>query len=99
KGASERDLVISGLEDIVVSTYHSMNETRHQKQLTRLRPAAFILALERISISYLDLGIFPCYANELCRYIIKQGLLREESLLPPSFLTTSLTADVIGYYL
>src|SRR5690606_39785875 len=32
KGASERDLVISGLEDIMVSTYHSMNETRHQKQ-------------------------------------------------------------------
>ena len=59
KGASERDLVISGLEDTMVSTYHSMNETRHQKQLKSLRTAAFILAMERISISYLDLGIFP----------------------------------------
>ena len=59
KGASERDLVISGLEDIMVSTYHRMNETRHQKKLKSLRTAAFILAMERISISYLDLGIFP----------------------------------------
>src|SRR5690606_14316462 len=39
KGASERDLVISGLEDIMVTTYHSMNETRHQKQLKSLRTA------------------------------------------------------------
>src|SRR5690606_29274028 len=59
KGASERDLVVSGLEDTMVSTYHSMNETRHQKQLKSLRTAAFILAMERISVSYLDLGIFP----------------------------------------
>ena len=59
KGASERDLVISGLEDIMVSTYHSMNDTRHHKQLKSLRTAAFILAMERIALSYLDLGIFP----------------------------------------
>lgn len=59
KGASERDLVISGLEDIMVSTYHRMNETRRQKKLKSLRTAAFILAMERISISYMDLGIFP----------------------------------------
>lgn len=59
KGASERDLVISGLEDIMVTTYHSMNETRHNKQLKSLRTAAFILAIDRIAISYVDLGIFP----------------------------------------
>lgn len=59
KGASERDLVISGLEDIMVNTYHSMNETRHQKKLSNLRTSAFILAMERIATSYLDLGIFP----------------------------------------
>lgn len=59
KGASERDLVNSGLEDIMVTTYHSMNETRRIKQLKSLRTAAFILAMDRIAISYLDLGIFP----------------------------------------
>lgn len=59
QGASERDLVISGLEDSMVSSYHSMNEIRQQKQLKNLRTAAFILAMERIAVSYLDLGIFP----------------------------------------
>lgn len=59
KGASERDIVISGLEDTMVSTYHSMTETRDQKQLKSLRTAAFIMAMDRIAISYLDLGIFP----------------------------------------
>ena len=59
KGASERDLVISGLEEIMVTTYHSMNQTRKRKQLKSLRTAAFILAMDRIAISYLDLGIFP----------------------------------------
>jgi glutamate dehydrogenase (NAD(P)+) len=59
KGASERDLVLSGLEDIMVTTYQSMNETRRKKQLKSLRTAAFILAMDRIAISYVELGIFP----------------------------------------
>jgi glutamate dehydrogenase (NAD(P)+) len=59
KGASERDLAISGLEEIMVTTYHTMNHTRKTKQLKSLRTAAFILAMERIAVSYLDLGIFP----------------------------------------
>ncbi len=59
KGASERDLVNSGLEETMVNAYHSMNEMRHEKKLQSLRTAAFILALQRISISYQDLGIFP----------------------------------------
>lgn len=59
RGAKERDLVMSGLEDIMVSTYHLMNDTRRKKQLKSLRSAAFILAMERIAISYRDLGIFP----------------------------------------
>ena len=58
-GASERDLVMSGLEEVMVTTYHSMNDARHRNNLSSLRTAAFILALDRIAISYLDLGIFP----------------------------------------
>ncbi|ERM83920.1 glutamate dehydrogenase [Rhodonellum psychrophilum GCM71 = DSM 17998] len=58
-GASERDLVISGLEDTMVAAYHSMNKTRKDKNIKSLRTAGFILALERIAISYTDLGIFP----------------------------------------
>ncbi|MCH7396674.1 Glu/Leu/Phe/Val dehydrogenase [Belliella sp. DSM 107340] len=59
KGASERDLVLSGLEETMVEAYHAMNSTRKSKKINSLRTAAFILAIERIAISYTDLGIFP----------------------------------------
>lgn len=59
KGASERDLVLSGLEETMVTAYHDMNQKRKEKGIKSLRTAGFILALERISISYMDLGIFP----------------------------------------
>ncbi len=59
KGASERDLVISGLEDTMISAFCEMNKVRKEKNIKSLRTAAFIVALERISISYLHLGIFP----------------------------------------
>ncbi len=59
KGASERDLVLSGLEETMVNAYHDMNKKRKEKNLKSLRTAGFILALERIAISYLDHGIFP----------------------------------------
>ncbi|PSL07994.1 Glu/Leu/Phe/Val family dehydrogenase [Cecembia rubra] len=59
KGASERDLVLSGLEETMVTSYQALNQKRKEKNLQSLRTAAFILALERIVISYTDLGIFP----------------------------------------
>ncbi|WP_162418701.1 Glu/Leu/Phe/Val family dehydrogenase [Cyclobacterium roseum] len=59
RGASERDLVNSGLEETMVTAYHHMNGVRKEKQIKDLRTAGFIVALERIAISYMDLGIFP----------------------------------------
>lgn len=59
KGASERDLVLSGLEETMVTAYHDMNEVRKNKGIKSLRTAGFILALDRIAVSYMDLGIFP----------------------------------------
>jgi len=59
KGASERDLVISGLEETMVTAYHDLNEMRKNKKIKSLRTAAFILAIDRIAISYTDMGIFP----------------------------------------
>lgn len=59
RGASERDLVNSGLEETMVTAYHEMNRVRKEKNIKDLRTAGFILALERIAISYMDLGIFP----------------------------------------
>jgi glutamate dehydrogenase (NAD(P)+) len=59
RGASERDLVLSGLEETMVTAYHDMNRVRKEKNIQSLRTAGFILALERIAISYMDLGVFP----------------------------------------
>jgi glutamate dehydrogenase (NAD(P)+) len=59
KGASERDLVISGLEETMVTAYHDMNQKRKDKKIKSLRTAAFILAIDRIAVSYTDMGIFP----------------------------------------
>lgn len=59
RGASERDLVNSGLEETMVTAYHHMNGVRKEKKIQSLRVAGFIVALERIAISYTDLGIFP----------------------------------------
>ncbi|WP_194976449.1 Glu/Leu/Phe/Val family dehydrogenase [Aquiflexum lacus] len=59
KGASERDLVLSGLEETMVTAYQDMNRIRKEKGIESLRTAGFILALERIAVSYMDLGIFP----------------------------------------
>ncbi|MDX5479185.1 MAG: glutamate dehydrogenase, partial [Cyclobacteriaceae bacterium] len=59
RGASERDLVLSGLEETMVTSYQALNQKRKEKNIQSLRTAAFILALERIVISYTDLGIFP----------------------------------------
>jgi glutamate dehydrogenase (NAD(P)+) len=43
----------------MVNAYHAMNKVRQEKNIKSLRTAGFILALERISVSYMDLGIFP----------------------------------------
>ncbi|WP_163378985.1 Glu/Leu/Phe/Val family dehydrogenase [Cyclobacterium sp. SYSU L10401] len=59
RGASERDLVNSGLEETMVTAYHHMNGVKKEKDIKDLRTAGFIVALERIAISYMDLGIFP----------------------------------------
>lgn len=59
RGADERDLVMSGLEETMVSSYQHVRTTLKQKKLKSMRTAAMIVAINRIAISYLDLGIFP----------------------------------------
>jgi glutamate dehydrogenase (NAD(P)+) len=59
QGADERDLVQSGLEESMVDAYHKMNDTRKKKNIDNMRSAAFVLALDKISVSYMELGIFP----------------------------------------
>jgi glutamate dehydrogenase (NAD(P)+) len=60
RGADEEDLVNSGLEETMVSAYRQIREV--QKRLdgrADLRTAAFVSAIDKIALSYEDLGIFP----------------------------------------
>ena len=58
-GAGERDLVKSGLEEGMITAYHSVRETLNQKNLPNLRTAAFVVSLDRIAANYIELGMFP----------------------------------------
>jgi len=60
KGASERELVDSGLEETMISSYHQIWEIQKQNpKINSLRTAAFISSINKIAISYKNLGIFP----------------------------------------
>ena len=57
-GASEEDLVNSGLEDAMVGAYR---EIRHSamRHKTDLRTGAYVSAIDKIAKGYKQLGIFP----------------------------------------
>lgn len=59
-GADETDLVTSGLEDTMITAWHQVREVwlRHDRQVD-IRTAAFISAIDKVAVSYQDLGIFP----------------------------------------
>ena len=57
-GASEEDLVNSGLEDTMVLAYQEVRELA-RKHDTDMRTAAFISAIDKVATSYLQMGIFP----------------------------------------
>lgn len=60
KGADEIDLVRSGLEETMITSYHQIREIMNRKRKVEdLRTAAFINAVNKISSDYLALGIFP----------------------------------------
>jgi len=59
-GADETDLVNSGLEDTMISAWHQVRDvwTRHDRKVD-IRTAAFISAIDKVAMSYGELGIFP----------------------------------------
>ncbi len=60
KGASEEELVNSGLEDTMIRAYHEIREIKQtNNKVDTLRTAAFIGAIDKIAISYQNLGIWP----------------------------------------
>jgi glutamate dehydrogenase (NAD(P)+) len=61
EGADEEDLVNSGLEEATVSSYQQIREIqlRHAADRVSLRTAAFISAIDKVSRTYEEMGIFP----------------------------------------
>ncbi|MCF6324485.1 MAG: Glu/Leu/Phe/Val dehydrogenase [Gammaproteobacteria bacterium] len=59
RGASELDLVRSGLDDTMRNAYQDMHNTLHSNEnIKDLRTAAFVIAIEKISSYYSDVGIY-----------------------------------------
>lgn len=59
-GASEEDLVHSGLEETMVEATHEiMNCWRSNPAIPDMRTAAFVVAIDKVGTSYAELGIFP----------------------------------------
>lgn len=60
RGAEEIDLVNSGLEETMISSYHQIMEVYHSyDKVDNLRDAAFICALNKVASDYLTRGVFP----------------------------------------
>ena len=60
RGADEIDIVNSGLEETMAIAYRRIHEIwQANGKVTTLRTAAFISAINRIALSYVELGIFP----------------------------------------
>lgn len=60
RGADEVDLVYSGLEETMISAFHSIRDThKRKKDIKDMRTAAFVVSIDKIATSYLSLGIFP----------------------------------------
>jgi len=59
-GLDELTLVNSGLEETMVTAYHELREMRRQNpRIPDLRTAAFVNAIEKVSRTYIELGVFP----------------------------------------
>ena len=58
-GPDEVDLVYSGLEDTMISSYHEIRETMISGKIPDMRTAAFVVAINKVGVSYEELGIFP----------------------------------------
>jgi len=60
RGADEVDFVYSGLEETMTGAYHQIREIwKSRESIGTLRTAAFVSAIDKIAVSYGELGIFP----------------------------------------
>ena len=59
-GASEADLVHSGLEETMIEATHEiMNCWKANPSIPDMRTAAYVVAINKVGVAYAELGIFP----------------------------------------
>jgi glutamate dehydrogenase (NAD(P)+) len=59
-GADEGDYVDSGLEETMINAFYDIKHVYdHNHKAKDLRTAAFVVAIDKIAKSYMELGIFP----------------------------------------
>lgn len=59
-GADEVDLVYSGLEETMITATHEiMNTWKSNPDIPDMRTAAYVVAINKVGVSYAELGIFP----------------------------------------
>jgi glutamate dehydrogenase (NAD(P)+) len=59
-GPDEVDLVHSGLEDTMMGSYHEIRDIwMKNKKISDMRTAAFVNSINKVGVSYMELGIFP----------------------------------------
>ncbi len=59
-GADEVDLVYSGLEETMITATHEiMNTWKSIPEIPDMRTAAYVVAINKVGVSYAELGIFP----------------------------------------
>lgn len=60
RGADEKDLVYSGLEETMITSYQQIRDIwKTKEKVPNLRTAAFMNAIDKVALCYLELGIFP----------------------------------------
>ena len=60
KGADEVDLIYSGLEETMISSLNDLlHVMKEHPDIDNMRTAAFVLAINKVGMSYRELGIFP----------------------------------------
>ena len=60
RGPDELSIVRSGLEETMSTAYQEIRDTlRCRPELEDLRTAAFVLAINRVARSYVEMGVFP----------------------------------------
>ncbi len=57
--SNEEEMVLSALDQTMIRAFDDIHETQRERKLPSQRAAAFVLAIERISDSYQNHGIFP----------------------------------------